>query len=364
MENRIRPQLVLRRGLCRLATALLLVTAQAAPHTTPTGLLVISKPARPVVASDPPSGRVFRTPPDLSAAQLAFTIDGAPQSLEYVDFNSAGDAFITFDDGPSLVAPGGFLKIRNLAGRAAGRFDAARDQWVSGPRSGLKQPKDIVVSPRAGLVIIADFGDATLKVFAGGARGDIAPRFITPDLGRTSAGPRRPWGLAYDESADRLIVGATDGTLVVFDRYLAGRGLGSYRVIVPTMQGQRAAANLHDLVYLPAQDTVLMVDVGAAIDRDQSNFDSDGAILVLSGIRQLTGEAPVRLRISGPKSLLGNPVGVAFDGSALFVADRARHTLMRFDGLLKLKGRRDLAPSAAVTVVAPESVMLIPPATR
>ena len=364
MRSSARLHHILARGLCGLAVTLFLVAAQAAPPATPTGLMVTSKPAKPVLAGDPLAGRVYRTPTDLSAAQPAFIVEGVPQNLEYVDFNAAGDAFITFDDGPSAAAPGGFLVIRNLARRPGGRFDVARDRWVSGSRTGLKQPKDLVVARQAGLVIVADFGDAALKVFAVGAKGDAAPRFITPDLGQTSAGPRRPWGLAYDELTDRLVVGATDGTLVVLDRYLASRGQGPRRVIVPTLEGRRVAANLHDLVYLPAQDIVMVVDVGAATDRGQAHFDEDGAILVLSGVRRLSGAAPVRLRISGPASLLGNPVGVAFDGAALYVTDKARHTLLRFDGLLTLQGERDLAPSAAVTVIAPESVALIPADVR
>ena len=54
--------------------------------------------------------------------------------------------------------------------------------------------------------------------------------------------------------------------------------------------------------------------------------------------------------------MLGNPVDLAFDGSRLYVAEKANGMLLRFDGL----AGGDRAAEFAVGAIAPESVALVP----
>lgn len=342
---------------CLLALTLLgMPLARTAPAAAP-WVLAVSKPPAPVLPTDPPPGRLYGSPADLSSARTLFTTAGGPRDLGYVVFGAGGDAYVTFDDGPHPRAPGGFMVLRALAGRLGGRFDPARDRWLSGPRAGLQQPKDVELAPARGAVIIADFGAANVKVFGLAAREDAAPLFVAANLGKKE---RRPWGLAYDERADRLFVGATDGTLLVYDRFLASKGAaGPSRTVTPAVRGGGASANLHDLVYVRASDTVIVLDVGPATETHQAGFDADGSLFVLRGASRASGPTPVQLRVRGPASLLGNPVGLTLQGERVFVAEKARNLVLRFDNLLTLTGDRDLAPSAAVSVVEPESVALL-----
>ena len=82
-------------GLVFVALAVGTVGAQAVGE-----VLAISKPPPPVVPSDAPQGLVFQLPADMTETQVTFDTEGGPQSLEYLHFDTQGNAFITFDDGP------------------------------------------------------------------------------------------------------------------------------------------------------------------------------------------------------------------------------------------------------------------------
>lgn len=332
-------------------------------------VLAISKPPPPVVPSDAPQGLVFRLPADMTETQVTFDTEGGPQSLEYLHFDHQGTAFITFDDGPNETAPGGVMVVDDFLERSA--FDPARDRLISGANAGLLEPKDLSLagemgSAELGFVIVSDFGAAKVAVFETAAEGDAAPLFVTENLGTTAAGePRRPWGLAFDMSAGRLFVGATDGTVLVFDDYLTSRGeAGPDRIITPFLDGSKASANIHDLVYLPEEDVLLASDVGSATTADQPGFDTDGKVFVLADASSAEGDAEVQAQLTGTYTMLGNPVGLAFDGENLFVTERTRDVVLRFDNILELSGDVDEAPSGAITVAKPEAVVLVPNSTQ
>ena len=329
-------------------------------------VVAVSKPPPPAVPSDPPQGRIFALTRDMSASSVTFVSGDAsdtsegPQSLEYLRWSRAGDAYITFDDGPAEAAPGGVMVVADFLGRA--HFDASRDRLITGERAGLVEPKDLVVADGLGAIIVADFAESKVAVFDLQADGDAAPRFVTSDLGATDEGePRRPWGLAYDADADRLFVGGTDGAVLVFDAYLVNRGeRGPDRVIIPTLEGEQTSANVHDLVYVAAKDMLIATDVGAATTADQAGFDVDGKVFVLEDASTLSGAAQVRAQIAGPATLLGNPVGAAWDGSHLYITEKTKDVVLRFGDVLSLSGAADLAPSGAVTVPHPEAVTVVP----
>ena len=194
-----------------LGVALVLLmgpTGVYAQDAAPGWVLVISKPPPPVVASDPPQGLVFGLRPELAASSVTFDTSGGPESLEYIDFNDEGNAYITFDDGPNETAPGGVMVVDNFLDRAGGTFDASRDRLITGAATGLSEPKDLNVADALGVVIVADFANAEVSVFDLQAAGDAAPVFVTTDLGTTPTGePRRPWGVAFSAPDDRLFRG-------------------------------------------------------------------------------------------------------------------------------------------------------------
>ena len=328
-------------------------------------VLVVSKPPPPVVPSDPPQGLVFKLRPDMATSSVMFDTSGGPESLEYLDFNAQGDAYITFDDGPNESSPGGVMVVDDFLNRADGTFDASRDRLITGAATGLNAPKDLNVADALGVVIVADFDGAKVATFDLQAEGDAAPLFVTTVLGTTTEGnaegePRRPWGVAFSAPDDRLFVGGTDGTVLVFDDYLINRGAnGPDRVIIPTINGERASANVHDVAYLADEDILIASDVGGATTADQPDFAADGKVFVIENASAADGLTEVRLQIAGPSTLLGNPVGVAFDGTHLFVTERTKDAVLRFDDVLTLTGAQDLAPSGAVTVAQPEAVAVV-----
>ena len=325
-------------------------------------VLVVSKPPVPVVPSDPPQGLVFGLPPSMSASSPAFDTAGGPRSLEYLQFDAQGDAYITFDDGPDETFPGGIMVIDEFLERDGGSYDASRDRLISGAATGLLEPKDLAVADTLGVVVVADFAGAKVATFDMQAGGDAAPLFVVNDLGTTSAGEaRRPWGVAFDAENDRLFVGGTDGTVLVFDDFLIDRGgSGPDRVVTPVLDGEQVSANTHDLVYVADRDLLIASDVGRATTADQPGFDSDGSVFVLENASLADGATEVRLQLTGPSTLLGNPTGIAFDGQNLFVTERTKDLVLRFDDVLSLAQRSNTAPSGAVTVALPEAVVLAP----
>ena len=332
-----------------------------AQDAAPGWVLVVSKPPPPVVASDPPQGLVFGLQPEMAASSVMFDTSGGPESLEYIDFDAEGNAYITFDDGPNETAPGGVMVVDNFLDRAGGSFDASRDRLITGAATGLSEPKDVNVADAPGVAVVADFANAEVSVFDLQAAGNAAPVFVTTDLGTTPTGePRRPWGVAFSAPDDRLFVGGTDGAVLVFDDYLIDRGAnGPDRVIIPTLEGERASANVHDVAYLADEDILIVSDVGRAATADEPGFAADGKVFVIENASAADGPAEVRLQLAGPGTLLGNPVGVAFDGEDLFVTERTKDVVLRFDDVLALGGALDLAPSGAVTVAQPEAVALV-----
>lgn len=359
MTQPVRPSVL--RGL--LVGGLWVLAGLGTAQTPAAGqLLTVSKPPASLLPTDPSQGLVYASPTDLAAAEVFFSAEGGPVDLGYLVFEPQGDGYLTFDDGPDAAAPGGVMILKGLASREGGTFESARDRLISGRAVGLIEPKDLELVEGLDLVIVADFAGANLKVFDTLRVGDVAPVFTTTDLGQQGVTvPRRPWGVAYDEAADRLFVGATDGALLVYDGYLTRQGdAGPDRVVTLTLNGERVSHNLHELVYLPESDTVVVTDVGAATTADQPSFDSDGSLLVLEGVSHADGPTPVALRLAGPATLLGNPVGLVRRGNSLFVAENALDLVLRFDGLLANRGDLELVPNAAVSVVKPESVMLVP----
>lgn len=359
MTQPVRPSVLL--GL--LMGSLWLLSGLGSAQAPATGqLLTVSKPPASLLPTDPPQGLVYASPTDLASAEVFFSAEGGPVDLGYLVFDSRGDGYLTFDDGPDAAAAGGVMILKGLANRKGGTFEPVRDRLITGRAAGLAEPKDLALAEGLGLVIVADFAAADLKVFDTLRTGDVAPLFTTTDLGQIAGvEPRRPWGVAYDEAADRLFVGTTDGTLLVYDEYLTRQGeAGPDRVVTPTWEGQKVSHNLHELIYQPEIDTVVVTDVGAATTAGQPGFDSDGSLLVLAAASRADGPTPVKAHVHGEASLLGNPVGLVRRGESVFVAENARDLVLRFDGLLSSRGDLEHAPDAAVSVVKPESVMLAP----
>ncbi|MCA9323345.1 MAG: hypothetical protein KDB53_21585 [Planctomycetes bacterium] len=304
-------------------------------------VLVASNPG----AGQPLTGIVRILAADLGSELATFNV-GA--SLENLVLDRDGDGFVTADDGSNQ---NGTVEVIGRLGRSrdGGAFQSTLDRRIAGGQTGLISPKGLDVDSERGLIFVTDNAAAApaIRVFSNQSSGDITPLYQT-DL--TAFG--RPWDLDYDRRFDRLYVAMTNGTCLVFDFYHSQLGqMPPSRIITPSMDGMNASSvNLHGIIHDFATDQLILSDVGSAAQND------DGAIFVIPNARAADGLTMPSVTIRGPATQLGNPVDLAWNGSQLFVAEKANNVILRFDSL---QGG-DQAPSATFPTAGPESLCLLP----
>lgn len=341
--------------------ALAASAAQAQNVSTLDGakLLAISKPPLAILETDPASS-IMTLQGDLSTADELFTagenVLSDVLSLEYICLNEEGTALLSFDVGATEDSPGGLVVLPDFSEETPGEA-----RYIHGPATGLDQPKGLAVDPQLGVISVADFGTNTVKGFNSSAAGDVAPLFNISNLGDTATGEaRQPWDLVVDPAQQRLFVATTDGIILVYNDYLLTRGEnGPDHEIIPTLAGERVSANFHGIIYLPEQDMLIASDFGPAKDSDEPGFDTDGKVFIIENAGEAKGATEVKAQLAGPNSGLGNPSDLSFDGSALYVGDKALDAVLRFDDILSLDGAVDPAPTGALSVIKPESLVLL-----
>ena len=317
-----------------------------------TDITIVGTPIRSVALTSNPSdpldfGAITHLSPQLNAVQATFD---AERSLENLTFDQAGDAYVTFDDGDNV--DGGVLIVNRLAkSRDGSNVAFSRDRIISGNNTGLISPKGLDVVDSLSLLLVAENNADTpgIRVFGTCANGNIRPlaEVNLRDFGR-------PWDLDYDPLNDRLFVALTNGKVAVFDNYSSGLGSRPNRIIVPSdAAGQPLATNLHGVIYVAGRDVLLLSDIGDPAD------DSDGQLLVLANVTTVAGPAPVRVQIAGPDTLLGNPVDITFDGSDLYVAEKANEVVLKFDNIID-QASGNIPPLMMNSQTSPESVALVP----
>ena len=292
-----------------------------------------------------------------SRIRAAFDTRDATANPENITFSLSGDAYLTFDNG-ATPSQGGILVVNRLAdSRDGGSFDPSRDRTLTGDQTGLVAPKGLDVASAQGVLIVADFGAQNIKTFSTEAGGNVAPLYVTSDLGSAT---RSVWDLDYDPMNDRLFVAATDGAVLVYDDYVSSMGAGGPdRVITPTNGQNKVSVNLHGVVHVSSADgysgdALILSDVGDA------GSNSDGQLFIIENASTANGNVMVRAQIGGPRSTLGNPVDITFDGKNLYVAEKTKDAVLRFDNILSQTGVRDVSPDRSVTVDNVESVALAP----
>lgn len=284
--------------------------------------------------------------------QSAFNTSNVVPSLENITFDLTGDAFITFD---SNDTNGGILIVNRLANSRDGQtVNGSRDRIITGVNTGLVSPKGVEVADNLGLVFVAENNGTTpgILAFSTQSQGDIPPLFSVTNLGG-----RRPWDVDYEPNSDRLFVAATDGTVLVYDGFVATQGAsGPSRIITPfdPTRTNKVSVNLHGIIYVESSDTLLLSDVGSAMN------PNDGQLFVINNASSANGNFAVQTQIAGANTRLGNPVDVTFDGSNLYVAEKSNDFILRFDNILTQSGVLNIAPNLTATKNKPESVALAP----
>ena len=273
---------------------------------------------------------------------------GSVTSIQSLVLAGSGDAYVGFD-GPAVSGGAGVFRVPGLTAVAADGETSAVAERLWGPKTGLVAPKGMVLSASQDRLIVADFGAADIKVFDAAALGDTAPLFVVEDLGGGAV-----WDVHHDATSDLLFAAGVDGTVRVFEGFLAGQGADApARSITPVDEmGNKISVNLHGIHYDPASDTLILSDVGDAMS------SSDGQIFVIPDAATADDDVEVSLQIGGDQTQLGNPVDLSFDGANLFVAEKANSALIRFDALLGRTGFNNQPGDATIEVVNAESLQL------
>ncbi|MBV2128717.1 collagen-like protein [Arsukibacterium indicum] len=224
-------------------------------------------------------------------------------------------------------------------------FNPMLDRELTGATTGLVNPKGIAFSQQRGLVFIADQTAMQVTVYGAAAAGDAAPLATTT----TEA---MPWDLFYDEINDRLYVALTNGVLSVYDNYVNGNyaAMPSRSITPVDDSGMPLSVNLHGIAYDRVSDKMVLSDVGSASDA------TDGSLFVLNNISVADGEVVPARVISGPATLLGNPVDIVLSGSELRVAEKANDAILVYANIFAGQSG-DIAPDLATTAIKPESLV-------
>ena len=277
-------------------------------------------------------------------------------SIESATYTAVGDGYITFDD--TATSTGGILVVNRLKStRNDGMYNTSYDHEISGDSTGLIAPKGIDVSSNDNLIFVADI-DATapgVRIFSTCAAGNV-----TPLLTLTASNGASPWDVDYDAETDQAFLALTNGTVAVFEDVVRklNSGMdtvdGEDRLITPAMSGTAVAAptNIHGIDYDAQSDSLVISDVGSAADA------TDGKLYVIPGAKNASGLTDMSVSISGPLSMLGNPVDLMLSNGHVYVAEKSNSAVLRFDNILN-QASGDMAPSYSVSFTAPESVSVL-----
>lgn len=307
------------------------------------GLLAASNPA----GLDADSALVLEdtviTNPTVIATRTSV---GSISSIESLFVDGDGRGIVTID-GPAVSGGGGVSFLGDLADADADADVSLAALRLWGGDTGLVTPKGLDAAVDGSRVFVADTGAANIKVFDPSDDGNTAPIYVMTEIGDSAV-----WDVEYDDANDRLYAAGVNGTVRVFDEVSDDMGVGGPdRVIIPTDgDGIGLGVNLHGIVLDGASDTLLLSDVGSA------GSNSDGRLMVIAAASTADGETAVVSTIAGAATRLGNPVDIAFDGTNLYVAEKANSALLRYDGILDLRGVLDVAEDVALELANPESV--------
>ncbi|MEN8634619.1 hypothetical protein ABFV74_02635 [Pseudoalteromonas distincta] len=293
------------------------------------------------------------------SSQLTTTLGSynASQTIESVAFDKAGNSYATFDN--STTSIGGIVISNKVAINRDGQtYSTSQDSLINGVNTGLISPKGLDVASDSGMILVAENNADTpsISIFSTCTTGDASPLMTL-----TFANDARPWDVDYDATTDRAFVALTNGTVAVFDEVKSKLMAGTTniatedRLITPANAGTavEAPSNIHGIDYDSLSGSLILSDVGSAAVAD------DGKIYVLNNVATASGLVNISTTISGPNTLLGNPVDIMYSGSDLYVAEKSNNVVMRFNNILSSVGG-DISADASAAFTAPESVAVLP----
>ena len=237
-------------------------------------------------------------------------------------------------------------------------YNTNQDSVITGANTGLISPKGLDVASDSGMILVAENNADTpsISIFSTCTTGGASPLMTL-----TFANGARPWDVDYDVNTDRAFVALTNGTVAVFDevksKLMAGNANIAVedRLITPANAGTavEAPTNIHGIDYDSLSGSLILSDVGSTTVAD------DGKIYVLNNVAMASGLVNISTTISGPNTLLGNPVDIMYTGTDLYVAEKSNNVVMRFNNILSIAGG-DISADASTAFTAPESVAILP----
>ncbi|WP_166112167.1 hypothetical protein [Pseudoalteromonas sp. Z9A5] len=314
------------------------------------GVAVSSNPA----TNSETTGQISRLSPELTTTLGSYN---ASQTIESVTFDKAGNSYTTFDN--STTSTGGIIISNKVAINRDGQtYSASQDSIISGTNTGLISPKGLDVASDSGMILVAENNADTpsISIFSTCTTGNASPLMTL-----TFANNARPWDVDYDVTTDRAFVALTNGTVAVFDEVKSKLMAGTTniaienRLITPANTGTavEAPSNIHGIDYDSVSGSLILSDVGSATVAD------DGKVYVLNNVATASGLVNISTTISGPNTLLGNPVDIMYSGTDLYVAEKSNNVVMRFNNILSSAGGNISADESAA-FAAPESVAILP----
>ncbi|MEM8559148.1 MAG: hypothetical protein AAGG50_15110, partial [Bacteroidota bacterium] len=215
----------------------------------------------------------------------------------------------------------------------------------------LVAPKGFDVVEEFGVIVVADFGGAAIKVF--GIEPDDNNRlpllFTIDDL----AGEGSVWDVLHDPTNDRLYAAGTEGTVLVYDDFAATGPQAPTRTYTPAMGGEKISVNLHGIDYDLATDQLLLSDVGSAAS------PSDGQLFTIENASTAMGLTEVKWQVGGDQTILGNPVDVVLSNGAAYVAEKSNDAVLKYDNVFARMGSANGPADASITVIKAESVDVV-----
>lgn len=268
-------------------------------------------------------------------------------SLDYV-----GNAYQASDTSALLQTVRVLGRVRDRGGSDA-VFRLDRDRDISRgidpfDMTTLVAPKSTAVAHGAGLLIVADSGDPLVKVWGTAAAGNVAPFF-------TSSVPAAAWDVAYDESNDRLFAALVDGTIAVFDDFVAAQPAAQSRLVVPSTDGStQSSTSLRGILHRSRDgaDELVVTDIGV----EGSDAGSDGSVLFIDGASSASGPTAPSLVLGGAAAGLRDPsdVAIAPDGR-LSVTDPAVRRILVFQPIGG-QARYQASPVLSTFVLSPNGI--------
>ncbi|WP_338363996.1 hypothetical protein [uncultured Pseudoalteromonas sp.] len=320
------------------------------PNMALLGVAVSSNPSSP----GDTTGQISRFNTSLNTELASYN---ANQTIESVSFDKAGNSYTTFDN--ASTGMGGIVISTKVAITRDGQtYNTNQDSIITGANTGLVSPKGLDIASDSGMIFVAENNENTpsIAIFSTCTTGNASPL-----MSLTFANNARPWDVDYDSKTDRAFVALTNGTVAVFDqvksKLLSGETSISTedRLITPANNGEAVAAptNIHGIDYDSLSGALMLSDVGSAAVAD------DGKIYVLNNTATASGLVNISATISGPATMLGNPVDIMYSGSDLYVAEKSNNVVMRFNNILSTAGG-DISADATTDFTAPESVAILP----